>query len=136
MILYIKRFLKQYKSLIVYLVFGVLTTGVNYAVYYPLYNITAWSATVSHCVAWCAAVLFAFFTNKSFVFHSKDWSLSTAMPEFVKFVGCRLGSGLVEAGILCLTVDLAGFDGNITKLITSVLVIVLNYVSSKYMAFR
>jgi putative flippase GtrA len=57
-------------------------------------------------------------------------------PELGKFLGCRIGSGLMETGIIFLFVDLLRWDGNIMKLATSVLVIILNYVGSKLLVFK
>lgn len=132
----IKDLIVKYRDILIYLVFGVLTTLVNYAVYLPLYNIAGISATVSNCIAWAAAVIFAFVTNKPLVFKSRDWSASVVFPELVKFIGTRLGSGALETVIIFVTVDFLGFSGNIMKLITSVLVVVLNYVGSKLLVFR
>jgi putative flippase GtrA len=58
------------------------------------------------------------------------------MPELGKFLGCRIGSGLMESAIILLTVDMMRFDGNVMKLVTSVLVVILNYVGSKLLVFR
>jgi putative flippase GtrA len=125
----------KYWDILAYLVFGVLTTVVNYLVYLPLYNWVGLSATVSNAVAWVFAVAFAFLTNKPFVFKSHDWSMKTVMPELTKFLGCRIGSGLMETAIIFLTVDLLRFDGNVMKLFTSVLVVAVNYVGSKLLVF-
>lgn len=132
----LKALFSQYYDLITYLVFGVLTTVVNYLVYLPCYNLLALSASVSNMIAWVAAVAFAFLTNKPFVFRSHDWSREVVVPELVKFVGCRVGSGLLETGILLLAVDLLHWDGNIWKLVTSVLVVIINYVGSKLLVFK
>ena len=132
----IKELCQKHKSIIIYLVFGVITTVVNFIVYFPLYNLLGMSATVSNVIAWAAAVIVAFLTNKPFVFNSNDWSLKTTVPEFVKFVGCRVGSGLAETGIIFLTVDLLSWNGNFWKIVTSVLVVILNYVASKLFVFR
>lgn len=131
-----KEFLSRHRGVIVYLVLGVLTTAVNYLVYLPLYNLAGFSATVSNCIAWVAAVAFAFLTNKPFAFESHDWSAKTVLPELTKFVGCRLGSGLLETAIIFVFVDLLAFNGNLVKLVTSVLVVVLNYVASKLLVFK
>lgn len=131
-----KNLLMKYRDLIVYVFFGGMTTVVNYAVYLPCLNLWHISAAVSNIIAWCAAVLFAFLSNKPFVFHSYDWSKETVVPELVKFVGCRIGSGAIETVILFLTVDILGWNGNIWKLLVSVIVIVLNYISSKLLVFR
>lgn len=132
----IKVLLAKYNDLVIYLIFGVLTTLVNYIVYLPCHNLLGISASVSNMIAWAAAVTFAFVTNKPFVFRSHDWSAKTVIPELVKFVGTRVGSGALETLILFVTVDLLHWDGNLWKIITSVLVVVLNYVGSKLLVFK
>lgn len=127
---------ETYGDAIPYLVFGVLTTVVNYLVYIPVYNLAGLSATVSNMVAWVVAVAFAFLTNKPFVFKSHDWSWRVVGPELAKFVGCRLGSGIMETIIIFLSVDLLHGNGNLWKLLTSVLVVILNYFGSKLLVFR
>ena len=122
--------------ILTYLVFGVLTTVVNYAVYLPVYNFCGISAAVSNMIAWVVAVAFAFLTNKPFVFHSHDWSAQTVLPELTKFVSCRIASGALETVILFLSVDCMNWNGNIWKLVTQVLVIIINYVGSKLLVFR
>lgn len=128
--------MKRYREPLNYLFFGVLTTLVNYAVYLPCYNLLHLSASVSNLIAWVFAVVFAYLTNKPFVFESHDWSVKTVVPEFSRFVGCRLLSVALETGILFLSVDWLGGNGNLWKLITSVIVIVVNYVGSKLLVFR
>ena len=87
-------------------------------------------------IAWGVAVAFAYLNNKPFVFKSFDWSAKTVIPELSKFVGTRVASGGLESAIIWIMVDLLGRDGNIWKLITSVLVVVANYVGSKLFVFR
>ena len=136
----IHAIITKYYDLIAYLFFGALTTLVNYAVYLPCYNWLGWSATVSNVIAWVVAVAFAFLTNKPFVFKSHDWSAKTLWPELTKFVGCRLGSGALETLIIFVAVDCLRPEdalwGNVVKLITSVLVVIVNYVGSKLLVFR
>jgi len=127
---------RKHYDVIAYLIFGVLTTVVNYIVYLPCYNWLGLSAAVSNVIAWIFAVAFAYLTNKPFVFKSHDWSAKTVIPELTKFVGCRVGSGLLETGIIFVTVDLFGWNGNVMKLVTSVLVVILNYVGSKLLVFK
>ena len=132
----IRALIVKYWDILAYLVFGVLTTVVNYIVYLPLYNILGLSATVSNAIAWAVAVAFAYLTNKPFVFRSHDWSMQTVIPELTRFVGCRIGSGAAETVILLVTVDLLGWNGNVWKLLTSVLVVILNYIGSKLLVFK
>ena len=128
--------LKSHWDVVSYLFFGVLTTLVNYAVYLPLYNWLHLSATASNTVAWVVAVAFAFLTNKPFVFGSHDWSAKVVWPELTKFVGCRIGSGLAETAIIFVTVDCLSWNGNLWKLLTSILVVILNYIASKLFVFK
>ena len=132
----IRAFVEKHLDMVSYLFFGVLTTAVNYLVYLPLYNLLGISAAVSNIIAWVAAVAFAYVTNKPFVFKSHDWSMQTVLPELGKLVGCRAASGGLETVLILLTVDILGWNGNIWKLIISVLVVILNYVSSKLLVFR
>lgn len=128
--------IKKYESILSYLFFGGLTTLVNFIVYYPLYNIVELSATLSNCIAWIAAVAFAYLTNKPFVFKSNDWSAKVIIPELARFVACRIGSGAAETLIIFVTVDLLSINGNIMKIATSILVVILNYIASKLLVFR
>ena len=130
------QLISKYCDILVYLIFGVLTTIVNYVVYLPAYNLLHISAAVSNMIAWVAAVIFAYVTNKPFVFQSHDWSKETVIPELTKFVSCRVGSGVLETAILFVTVDLLGWNGNIWKLATAVIVIVINYIASKFFVFQ
>ena len=136
MIKKLSSIIKKYWDILSYLFFGVLTTVVNYVVYLPLYNTLHLPATVSNAISWVVAVIFAFVTNKPFVFKSHDWSAKVTLPEFVKFVGCRVGSGVLETLIIFITVDIFSFNGNIMKLITSIITILLNYIGSKLLVFR
>ncbi len=131
-----RKVLEKYWDVLTYLFFGVLTTVVNYLVYLPCYNLLHWSAGLSNVLAWIVAVAFAFLTNKPFVFKSRDWSWDVVWPELTKFVGCRIGSGVLETAILLVTVDWLCWNGNVWKLTTAALVIVLNYIGSKFLVFN
>ena len=131
----IRSLLIKYRDIILYLFFGVLTTLVNYLVFFPLYNVFHCSAVLSNCIAWGAAVIFAYLTNKPFVFKSRDWSSATVIPEITRFVGCRIGSGVLETVVIWLFADILGWNGNVIKLITSVAVVIINNVASKRFVF-
>ena len=132
----IRELIHKYADVLVYLFFGVLTTAVNYLVYLPCFNLIHFSAAVSNVIAWVAAVIFAYMTNKPFVFKSHDWSAKTVVPELTKFVGSRVLSGAMETVIIYLTVDLLCWNGNVMKLLSSVLVVVFNYIASKLLVFK
>ena len=132
----IRDFIRKHYDILAYLFFGGLTTVVNYLVYLPCFNLLHLSGAVSNAIAWVAAVAFAFLTNKPFVFKSHDWSLKVVLPELGKFLGCRIGSGVLETAIIFAFVDMLHWDGNLMKLATSVLVVVLNYFGSKFLVFK
>lgn len=136
MIQKIRNLVEKYWDVLTYLVFGVLTTVVNYFVYIPMHYVVGLPASVSNVIAWVAAVAFAFLTNKPFVFKSHDWSMKTVLSELSKFVGCRVASGVAETLILFVAVDLLGWSGAVWKLVTSVLVVVANYFGSKFLVFK
>lgn len=132
----IHALIQKYWDILSYLFFGVLTTAVNFLVYTPLYHYLELSATVSNVIAWTVSVLFAFLTNKPFVFKSHDWSAGVVLPELGKFTACRVGSGLLETGFLALTVDVLQLNGLVMKVIASVFVVIANYAGSKLLVFR
>ena len=118
-----------------YIIFGALTTAVNFVIYFLLYNFCDFSATISNCFSWIFAVLFAFATNKVYVFRSASWNPSVFLPELGKFLGCRIFSGVAETVILYIVVDCLSYNGNLWKIITAVLVVILNYFASKFFVF-
>lgn len=126
---------EKHRDIVSYLFFGVLTTVVNYAVYLPCYNLLSLSAVASNMISWIVAVVFAYLTNKPFVFKSHDWSLKTVGSELMKFLSCRIASGVMETAILFVAVDVFQWNGNVWKLITNVLVVVINYLASKLVVF-
>lgn len=132
----IRKFIEKYYDILAYLFFGVLTTVVNYLVYLPCYNLLKLRGSVSNIVAWAVSVAFAYLTNKPFVFKSHDWSVKAVLPELTKFVGCRLGSGSLETAIILVSVDWLQWNGNVMKLLTSILVVVVNYAASKMVVFK
>ena len=132
----LRTWIQKRYDILAYLFFGGLTTVVNFVVYWLLYNLAGLLAVASTVIAWAVSVLFAYVTNKPFVFRSHDWSLPVVLPEFGKFVGCRVGSGLLETAVIFLTVDVMHLNGNVIKIVVSVFVVILNYVASKLVVFR
>lgn len=128
--------LKKYRSLISYGVFGVLTTVINIAVYALCYQKLGISNVVSNIAAWILAVLFAFVTNKLWVFESKSMELTVLVREAVSFFGCRLATGVLDLAIMYVTVDRLALNSTLMKCISNIIVIVVNYVASKLVIFK
>ena len=123
-----KAFFKKYRELIDYLFWGVATTAVNYAVYFLLTRLFDFGVVSANVIAWAVAVIFAFVVNRALVFHGNGNLLS----EFLLFTGGRIFSGALETGILWLFVDMLHFPDQIIKIIASVIVVILNYIFSKF----
>ena len=146
----IKELIIKYKELLLYLIFGVLTTLVNLLTFWIFTKILGEELyLINNAIAWVAGVVFAFVTNKLFVFESKTWKSKIAGKEFIEFVGARLFSFGVEEGGMWLFVDLLGFDEKsltffgftitgqiIAKLVLAVIVVILNYFFSKFIIFK
>ncbi len=126
---------KKYKSFIFYAFFGVCTTLVNLLFYRLFYFVLGISNVPSTVIAWLFAVLFAFITNKLWVFDSKSFEITTFLPELVKFFICRIATGLLDVLIMWIAVDKMRWNAMAWKLISNVLVIVLNYAASKLVIF-
>ena len=129
----IRNLYHKYREIILYLIFGVLTTAVNWLVFFPLYNFTPLCSygTLCNAIAWLVAVAFAFVTNKPVVFESHNWSINVVLPELLKFVGCRLLSFAIESVFILITIDILDLNGNLMKILISVIVVLINYIGSK-----
>lgn len=132
----IKRLLIKYKSFIFYAVFGVLTTVINIASYALCYKYLGIPNVPSNIIAWVLAVLFAFITNKLYVFDSKNMAMSTLIPELIKFTAARLATGGIDLLIMFIGVDMMHGPEIILKVASNIIVIILNYVLSKLIVFR
>lgn len=144
--------LLQYE-IVSYLVFGVLTTAVNFVTYMimgvfagenyeekTLFQVGGFNfqlVMLMNAVAWLVSVLFAFITNKLFVFESTSWKASVAVKELVSFIGARILSFLIfEELVFILLINIFGINDLISKLIIAVFVVIFNFVASKLVIFR
>ena len=127
---------EKYQDIIPYAVFGVLTTVVNIAVYWFAAHPLALSVMLSTVLAWIAAVLFAYITNRKWVFHSQAETSDEILREILSFFACRLATGVVDWGCMFIFVDLLHLNDVIIKAGANVLVIVLNYIASKLVIFK
>ena len=124
------------KETILYIIFGVLTTIVNLISYYLFSNIISINYLISNTISWIISVSFAYITNKFYVFNSKDKSKDIIIKEFIKFVNCRLTSGIIEMILLFLLVDMLAVNDIISKLVIGVIVVILNFIFSKLFVFK
>lgn len=129
-------FFKQYKETILYLIFGVLATLVNIGTYIFSTRVMHIDFMVSNIIAWIVSVVFAYLTNKFFVFESKVTQRKLLIKEFTSFVGCRIFSGITEIVIMYAMINLLLINDLVVKITTNVLVIVLNYIFSKLIIFK
>ena len=129
-------YIKKYEGVLLYLIFGVLTTAVSFIVYYICYTKFHWINLASNTVVWILSVMFAFITNKIWVFKSKSFQNELVLRELITFVVSRLSTWLLETVIMFVGVDILKGYWLIAKVIASVLVVILNYVFSKLFIFR
>lgn len=123
-------------EMISYIVFGVLTTVINIAVFQAANKGLNWSWQAANILAWILAVLFAFITNKLCVFKSKSFQATILLKEFAEFIGARLLSLGVDYACLWLLIDVCHWDGLWAKIVDNVLVVIINYALSKLVIFR
>lgn len=128
-----KRYVNR--ETISYVIIGVLTTLVDWALVWLLHKKLGMDVLLANTFSTAAAILFAFVTNKFIVFQSMERDASTLGKEFVKFVGSRLLTYLLQQLMLWITVNKLGGDGMLMKIISSVVVIILNYFLSKLFIF-
>ena len=123
----------KYKEIIIYLFFGVLATIVSIVSFYLFYRVLGIHELISNIISWICAVLFAYYTNSEWVFNNEN---ITDITTIIKFFSGRLFSLLVEEIILVIFVTKLHFDGVMVKVIAQVVVIVLNYIISKWFVFK
>ncbi len=132
----IKRLLTRYREQIMYIVFGGLTTLVNIVVYYLVNAVMGLATVPSTALAQVLAVLFAYVTNRRYVFCSRTRGAAALLREMGSFFACRAVSFFLDIGIMWLTVDALGWPNMAMKIVSNVIIIVVNYVASKLFIFN
>lgn len=133
----IKKLYLEYKEVIHYLFFGGCATIVNFISYYIPSNLLGMDAIISNIIAWVISVLFAYVTNKLFVFESETKNLKEFIMEMFSFIFARVFTGaLCDVGIFALMINVLHVNDIISKIITQILVVILNYLFSKLIIFR
>ncbi|WP_187361996.1 GtrA family protein [Anaerofustis stercorihominis] len=123
---------EKYKGIILYGIFGILTTVINFVLYFLFVNLFSVNYLISNCIAWIGAVIFAFYTNKIYVFESKNNELGNVFKEFILFTGSRAFTFFIETLLLFLGVELLKLNNGIVKIAIAVIVVILNYVFTKF----
>ena len=137
----LQRLWNKYREMGSYIFFGIATTIVNWCVYSFGTTVIGLSMNASNVVAWILSVLFAYVTNKLFVFMSKDWNIKSVLDELTRFVGARIFTGILEfVGLpflyfVGIKQSVFGIEGMLAKMIVSIVVIILNYIFSKFLVF-
>lgn len=126
----------QYKDVLAYLIFGGLTTLVNMVVFFITNNLGHWNYQVANVMAWFLSVLFAYLTNRVWVFHSHFTTFRALERETVKFFSARAATLVIDAGIMWIGVSLLQQNAMLTKLVDQVVVVIANYFFSKWFVFR
>ncbi len=150
----IKELFIKYKEIITYIIFGVLTTVVSWGSYTVFVEMLSMKVFVGNLLSWICAIVFAYITNKLWVFESKSWKPNVIGKEIVTFVASRGVTGVIE--ILCvpllaktgfdnifygilekinISIGILFTDGIYSKIFLSVIVVILNYFFSKFVIF-
>ncbi len=150
-----KEFLKKYKEVITYIIFGVLTTLVSWGSYAVFVNLLSMKVFTGNLLSWICAVAFAYITNKLWVFDSKSWNAGVVVKEIISFIASRGVTGVIE--IVCvpllaktgfdnifynilekmnISIGILFTDGIYSKIVLAVIVVILNYFFSKFLIFK
>ena len=133
----IKTLYIKYKEVVNYLIFGVMATIVNFASYFVFARLIGIDEVISSGLSWFCAVTFAYITNKMFVFESKTDTKKAFFKEMLSFFLARVFSGIVcDIGTFALMVKVLHINDIISKIVTQVMVVILNYVLSKLVIFK
>ena len=133
----IRDYYQKYREVINYLIVGFFTTIVSLIIYYALVLTilnpsVASELQVANILSWCGGVIFAYFTNKKYVFVSNNSSKLEAMKFFLS----RLGTLFMDMFLMYIMVSCLGFNDKIIKIIVQIVVIILNYILSKFIVFK
>ncbi|WP_220728679.1 GtrA family protein [Apilactobacillus xinyiensis] len=130
------KIIQNNKQVISYLFWGVMTTLINIVVFMLLQKLTSWNYNINNSIAWIASVVFAYVTNRKWVFHSKSSSINEYLKEFISFSFGRFASFIMEEIILWVFITALGLNAGIAKVVGQVVVIVFNYFWSKLAVFK
>lgn len=128
--------MERRNEIVMYLLFGVLTTVINILCYVFLREYLHIEYIFSTIIAWFISVVFAFLTNKKYVFKTNFTELNVVIQEFFSFTFFRVVSLGMDLGIMVVLVEIIKFNDFIAKIAANIVVIILNYIVSKYVVFK
>lgn len=132
----IKTIYDHYKEVILYLFFGVCTTLLNIILFYIFYDRAGLNTGISTVVSNILCIIFAYITNRTWVFETRAHNGNEIIKEMTSFVGCRIGTLVLDVIIMMITVDMFQLNANLMKVLSNVIVVVINYVASKWLIFK
>lgn len=127
---------KKQEEMVNYLIFGFLAFVLSVVIFYIFANMVGLNEQIANIISWIICVIFCFFTNKLFVFKSKDKDTRGNIREFIDFILARLATLVIENAILFIMIELLFVNNMISKLVGQFVVIVTNYVLSKLWIFK
>lgn len=127
---------KKHEEGINYLIFGFLAFVLNYILYFLFADAMQMHYMAATVLSWVLTVVFAYWTNRTFVFKSQNKDTGSVVKEFVSFIGARIATEVLELVLMYVMVDLLSINDKISKLVCQVLVILANYVLSKIWIFK
>lgn len=132
----LKLLYQKYRELVLYILFGGLTTLVNIFVYVLCARLFVWDVTLSTVIAWVLSVLFAYITNRKWVFQSRASGGRAVFREILTFSGGRAASGALDILNMYVFVGLLHINDLFIKILSNIVVIILNYIISKLIVFQ
>jgi putative flippase GtrA len=128
--------MKNLKEVIAYIVMGGLTTLINLAFFFLCNDIFSMNYVVATTISWFISVLFAYFTNKIFVFNSSSFELNVIYYEILRFMGFRITSYIFDVLFMILLIEFFIVEENISKIVSNGFVVLINYFASKFFVFN
>ncbi|MDQ0929734.1 putative flippase GtrA [Bacillus atrophaeus] len=128
--------MKQYREMIMYIIMGIFTTAVNISSFYILVEILDTDYKTATVIAWILSVLFAYITNKIYVFQQKTSDMRSLMRELTAFFSVRLLSLGIDLGMMILLVSQFHTNETLAKILDNVVIVVVNYIASKWLVFK
>ena len=131
-----EQLFNKYRDIIPYAIFGILTTIVNVISYWITTHLLLFPVMIGTISAWVIAVIFAYATNRKWVFHSSSKGSKAIIVELFSFFACRLATGIIDWLCMFICVDILRYNDVVIKICANVLVIILNYIASKLIIFK